>query len=65
MELTPDQIADMARIVGLEPPAADRANIALRLSNLLTQMETIEHELGALMDETDPVPPVYPHEPQD
>jgi hypothetical protein len=36
--------------------------VRLRLSALLTAMEDIERELGADMDRTEPVPPVYPHE---
>jgi len=28
-------------------------------------MEAIEHELGAVMDKTEPIPPVYPHEAPD
>ena len=53
----------MARLIGLDIPEADRKNIALRLSALLTEMEAIERELGSRMDRTEPVPPVYPREP--
>ena len=65
MELTSQQILEIARLVELEIPPGELENIALRLSTVLTEMEAIERELGALMDKTDPIPPVYPHEPQD
>lgn len=63
MELTTEQARTMAQAIGLEIPAEDLPAIALRLSALLTSMQTIEQELGARMDATEPVPPVYPHEP--
>ena len=52
----------MAGAIGLDIPEADRENVRLRLSTLLSEMETIERELGRAMDRTEPVPPVYPHE---
>ena len=54
----------MAQLIGLDIPEADLEGIALRLSSLLTAMEAIESELGAVMDKTEPIPPVYPHEPE-
>jgi hypothetical protein len=36
--------------------------LSVRLASLLTQMEAIEIELGAEMDKTGPIPPVYPNE---
>ena len=63
MELTREQLAAMAATIGLNLPAADAENVRLRLSALLTEMEVIERELGGEMDKTEPVPPVYPHEP--
>ena len=65
MELTSQQILEIARMVGLKIPPEDLENVALRLSTVLTEMEAIERELGALMDKADPIPPVYPHEAQD
>jgi hypothetical protein len=62
MELTREQLSSMAATIGLSIPAADLDNVRLRLSALLTAMEDIERELGADMDRTEPVPPVYPHE---
>ena len=63
MEITREQLTAMAASLGLSIPAADAENVRLRLSALLTGMEEIERELGAEMDKTEPVPPVYPHEP--
>ena len=62
MELTHDELRAMARAVSLHIPESDIENVRLRLSALLTEMETIERELGAEMDQVEPVPPVYPRE---
>ena len=63
MLLTKQQVREMAGAIDLEIPEADLENVRLRLTALLTSMEEIERELGAAMDRTEPVPPVYPHEP--
>jgi hypothetical protein len=63
VEVTPQQLREMARAIGLDIPDADRENVRLRLSMLLAAMEEIERELGPAMDRTEPVPPVYPREP--
>ncbi len=62
MELTIEQVRGMARAIGLEIPQEDLTSVAIRLSGLLTVMEEIERDIGDRMDETDPVPPVYPRE---
>jgi hypothetical protein len=62
MQLTTQQLREMARAVSLDIPEADVENVRLRLSALLTAMEEIERELGGEMDRTEPIPPVYPHE---
>jgi Asp-tRNA(Asn)/Glu-tRNA(Gln) amidotransferase C subunit len=62
MDLTKEQVRELAKAVSLEIPEADLNNVTLRLSSLLTAMESIERELGPEMDKTEPVPPVYPHE---
>lgn len=64
MELTTEQARTMAQAIGLDIPDADLPAIALRLSSLLSSMQAIEQELGTCMDATEPVPPVYPHEPE-
>lgn len=63
VELTPQQLREMARALSLEIPDSDLENVRLRLSTLLAAMQEIERELGKEMDRTDPVPPVYPREP--
>lgn len=65
MELTTEQLRAMAAAIELDIPEADRENVRLRLSTLLSEMEEIERELGREMDRTEPVPPVYPHEESD
>jgi len=60
MELSKDDIRNLARIIDLDIPDADLNTVALRLSSLLSLMSEIERELGDEMDEVDPVPPVYP-----
>jgi len=62
MELTRQQVREMVAAINLEIPEADLENVRLRLTALLTSMEEIERELGAAMDQTEPVPPVYPHD---
>lgn len=59
MELTREDIAAMAKAIGLTIPDHDVENVRLRLSTLLSEMEAIERELGPEMDKVDPVPPVF------
>ena len=61
MELDRNRVQTLAILVGLPLPESDLEPIAIRLSELLSAMETIERELGAEMDEVDPIPPVFPH----
>jgi hypothetical protein len=63
-ELTRQQLRDMASVIDLDIPEPDIENVRLRLSTLLKAMEEIERELGAAMDRTEPIPPVYPREPE-
>jgi hypothetical protein len=63
MELSKDEIRNLARTAGLDIPDADLNTIAIRLSSLLALMNQLENELGDEMDKVDPVPPVYPREP--
>jgi hypothetical protein len=64
MELTAQQVRAMAQAIDLNIPEADLNSVMLRLSALFAEMENIERELGAAMDQTEPVPPVYPNEEQ-
>lgn len=64
MKFTKDDIRIMARAVDLEiTDEEDLKVMAIRLSSLLEVMAEIEKEIGAEMDEIDPIPPVYPTEP--
>ncbi len=62
MELTKDDVRNLAKASNLEIPEGDLNTVALRLSSLLDLMEQIEMELGDEMDKVDPIPPVYPRE---
>ena len=63
MQIDRAQLIAMAQAVSLELPEDDLENVRLRLEGLLTEMETIERELGSEMDQVEPIPPVYPREP--
>jgi hypothetical protein len=62
MEISKDDVRNLARTVDLAIPEADLNTVALRLASLLALMAEIERDLGDEMDRTDPVPPVYPRE---
>ena len=62
MELTKDDVRNLAKAINLNIPDGDLNTVALRLSSLLDLMEQIETELGDQMDKVDPIPPVYPRE---
>lgn len=62
MTLTKEQVRTLAAVQGLVIPEDELENVAIRLSSWLTAMEQVEEALGAEMDRTDPVPPVYPKE---
>lgn len=62
MELTKDDIRNLAKTAALDIPDADLNTVALRLSSLLVLMNQIENELGDELDKVDPIPPVYPRE---
>lgn len=55
-----DRVQTLANLVGFTIPESDLEPIAIRLGELLSAMETIESELGAEMDEVDPIAPVFP-----
>ena len=62
MELTKDDVRNLAKAINLTIPEGDLNTVALRLSSLLDLMDQIETELGDQMDKVDPIPPVYPRE---
>lgn len=61
MEPDRKRVQTLASVVGLTIPECELDPIAIRLGELLSAMETIERELGAEMDEVDPIPPVFAH----
>ena len=63
MELTKDDIRNLAKTAALDIPDADLNTVAIRLSSLLSLMSQIEEDLGDELDRIDPIPPVYPIEP--
>ncbi len=62
MELTKDDVRNLAKTINLDIPEDDLNTVALRLSSALSVMELIEAEMGEEMDKIDPIPPVYPRE---
>jgi Asp-tRNA(Asn)/Glu-tRNA(Gln) amidotransferase C subunit len=62
MELTKDDVRNLAKTINLDIPEDDLNTVALRLSSALSLMELIEAEMGEEMDKIDPIPPVYPRE---
>ena len=58
-ELAFSSVVEQGRLIA----SGKLSNVALRLSALLNALESIESELGPVMDRTEPVPPVYPREP--
>ncbi len=62
MDISKENIQNLARTINLYIPEEDLNTVALRLSSLLTIMEEVEAELGEEMDRVDPIPPVFPRE---
>ena len=62
MKVTREQVKLLAATVGLEIPDQDFDNVTIRVSSLLSSMETIEAELGEQMNAVEPLPPVFPPE---
>jgi hypothetical protein len=59
IKVTPDQVKALAAAIDLEIPEEDLANVTIRVGSLLAAMDAIEAELGAEMDQVEPVPPVF------
>ena len=62
MKLSRDQMKALAATVDLEIPERDLDNVTIRVSALLSAMESIEAELGEAMNAVEPLPPVFPRE---
>jgi Asp-tRNA(Asn)/Glu-tRNA(Gln) amidotransferase C subunit len=62
MKLDRSQIEGLARIAGLQIPEDEIDQVARQLASLLTAMEEVEEKFGDLLDQVEPIPPVFPHE---
>lgn len=62
MELTKQDVQNLAKIAELDIPESDLNTVAIRLASVLSMMEQIEKDIGEEMDRVDPIPPVYPSE---
>lgn len=62
MKLSRDQVKALAATVDLQIPERDLDNVTIRVSALLSAMESIEAELGEAMNAVEPLPPVFPRE---
>ncbi len=62
MDLTKDDVRNLAKAINLDIPEDDLNIVALRLSSVLDLMNRIEEDIGDEMDKVDPIPPVYPRE---
>ncbi len=58
MKLGKDQIQTLIELQGLHVPSEEIENIAIRLSTWLTAMEQIEAEIGHLINQEEPIPPI-------
>ena len=62
MKLSRDQVKALATAVDLQIPEKDLDNVTIRVSALLSAMDSIEAELGEAMNAVEPLPPVFPRE---
>ena len=62
MDLTKDDVRNLAKAINLDIPEGDLNTVALRLSSLIEMMDQLEKDLGNELDNVDPIPPVYPRE---
>jgi Asp-tRNA(Asn)/Glu-tRNA(Gln) amidotransferase C subunit len=62
MKLDRDEAKALAKSVGLVIPEDELVDVTRRLESLLTVMEEVEAKIGHLLDDTDPIPPVFPRE---
>lgn len=62
MKATKEQIRAMLAVQGMEVPENELDDVVLRFSTWMASLDEIEAELGSLMDEIDPIPPIYPRE---
>lgn len=49
----------LLKLHGLDLPGDEVTEVAIRLSSLFQLVEKMESEIGADIDETDPISPIY------
>jgi hypothetical protein len=62
MNLSHQQIKQLAMTVGLEIPEDEIGHVLRHLVTLLTAMQEAEDKIGHLLDAVEPIPPVFPYE---
>lgn len=62
MKVTTDTVRALLAMQQLEVPEAEIDNITTRLATWLQAMDEVEAEMGHLLDQEDPIPPVFPRE---
>lgn len=62
MKVTSDTVRALLALQELEVPEDELDNITTRLATWLEAMDAVEAELGPLLNQVDPIPPVFPHE---
>jgi Asp-tRNA(Asn)/Glu-tRNA(Gln) amidotransferase C subunit len=62
MKLDRQQVEALARTVGLQIPDGEIDDVARQLASLLTAMEEAEERFGHLLDDVEPIPPVFQRE---
>ena len=62
MRVNREDVRALAALQGLVIPEGDLDSIALRLSAWLGAMDDIEREMGPLMNQTEPIAPIFPRE---
>jgi len=62
IEVTEDYVRAALALQDIPVPEEEMHNVYLRLSLWMKAFNEIEAAIGVQMDDTDPIPPVYPHE---
>lgn len=60
MRFTEEDVRRQAAALDLELPAGDLAEIAARLSALVSTVRRLEQEHGEQLRQLEPIPPVFP-----
>jgi len=62
MKVTTETVRALLALQELEVPEAEIDNITTRLTTWLQAMDEVESQMGHLLDDEDPIPPVFPRE---